>query len=148
MDNFLKSSVELVDVQRTGVSYIVGVLLVLAITMGAVVIFSSIVGFQAQTALGLHALDVRRTGESVVVFLAHRYTGDLIVYNNGIIPVCIAGMSIVELGTNVNFSPCVNVLPNDYAVIDVFATPWPAGGYTIILRTSSNKLMTFKVFVR
>lgn len=138
----------MVDVRRAGVSYIVGVLLVLAITMGAVVVFSSIVGFQAQTALGLHALDVRRTGESVVVFLAHRDTGDLVVYNNGIIPVCIAGMSIVELGTSLNFSPCIDVLPNDYAVIDVFATPWPAGDYTIILRTGSNKLMTFRVFVR
>ncbi|MEM1943852.1 MAG: hypothetical protein QXO30_04025 [Candidatus Caldarchaeum sp.] len=138
----------MVDVRRAGVSYVVGVLLVLAITLATVVVFSSIVGFQAQTALGLHALDVRRTGESVVVFLAHRNTGDLVVYNNGVIPVCIAGISVVELATNVNFSPCINVIPNDYASIDLYATPWPAGQYTIILRTGSNKLMTFRVFVR
>jgi hypothetical protein len=49
-----------------GLSYVVGVLLVLGVTLGAVVVFTQVLGFQAGVLTSLQALDVRRLGESLV----------------------------------------------------------------------------------
>jgi hypothetical protein len=51
---------------RKGLSYVVGVLLVLGVTLGAVVVFTQVLGFQAGVLTSLQALDVRRLGESLV----------------------------------------------------------------------------------
>jgi hypothetical protein len=51
---------------RKGLSYVVGVLLVLGVTLGAVVVFTQVLGFQAGVLTNLQALDVRRLGESLV----------------------------------------------------------------------------------
>lgn len=132
---------------RSGVSYIIGLLIILGVTLAAVVIYSSIVGFQARTIQASSAIDVRRTGESLVVVLAHR-NGQIVVYNNGIIPTCVAAITLVETGATTTFPSCVNVNPQQYATINFLATPWSPGQYTLLIRTATNKLMTFRVQVR
>jgi hypothetical protein len=64
---------------RKGLSYVVGVLLVLGVTLGAVVVFTQVLGFQAGVLTSLQALDVRRLGESLVPVEGIRLAGDIIV---------------------------------------------------------------------
>jgi hypothetical protein len=58
-----------------GLSYVVGVLLVLGVTLGAVVVFTQVLGFQAGVLTSLQALDVRRLGESLVPVEGSQQTG-------------------------------------------------------------------------
>jgi flagellin-like protein len=67
-----------------GLSYVVGVLVVLAVTLAAVVAFSQILGFQAGVLTILQALDVRRLGESLVPVEGISIDGKIILYNNAV----------------------------------------------------------------
>jgi flagellin-like protein len=67
-----------------GLSYVVGVLVVLAVTLAAVVAFSQILGFQAGVLTSLQALDVRRLGESLVPVEGISIDGKIILYNNAV----------------------------------------------------------------
>lgn len=127
------------------------VLLVLAITLAAVVVFVSAAGFQFRTAASFLNLDIRRMGEMMVVVEANSFTGDLVVYNNGMIPTCLRTITVVEMATTGADLTCnINNLtnPGQYRIIDLFATAWPPGKYTLVARTINDKILTFYVLVR
>ncbi len=129
-----------------GLSYIVGVLLVLGVTLAAVVVFTQAAGFQFGVLNQFAALDVRRAGESLVVAEAHG-SGVIIFYNNGVLPVCVAEVHVVQLGSGVVINPCLEINPRDYASYPLLASGWPTGEYTLLVRTSSGKIFSFHVFV-
>jgi hypothetical protein len=87
---------------RKGLSYVVGVLLVLGVTLGAVVVFTQVLGFQAGVLTNLQALDVRRLGESIVPVEGVSVGGKIILYNNGLIPTCFLELRVV--GTTYGYS--------------------------------------------
>jgi len=80
---------------RRGLSYVVGVLLVLGVTLVAVVVFTQVLGFQHGVLAGLQALDVRIVGESLVPVEGVSKAGDIVVYNNGLIPSCFLEVQVV-----------------------------------------------------
>jgi hypothetical protein len=144
---------------RKGLSYVVGVLLVLGVTLGAVVVFTQVLGFQAGVLTSLQALDVRRLGESLVPVEGIRLAGDIIVYNNGLIPTCFLEVRVVgtTLGYSVtNCNPVIMdvVPPRQYGVVNLYdvgigpGPPIPAGEYVVIARTLHNKIVTFRVVFR
>jgi hypothetical protein len=75
----------------------VGVLLVLGVTLGAVVVFTQVLGFQAGVLTSLQALDVRRLGESLVPVEGVSVGGKIILYNNGLIPTCFLELRVVGI---------------------------------------------------
>jgi hypothetical protein len=140
---------------RRGLSYVVGVLLVLGVTLGAVVVFTQVLGFQAGVLTSLQALDVRRLGESLVPVEGIRLAGDIIVYNNGFIPTCflevrVVGTTIGYSVTNCNPVTMDVVPPRQYGVVNLYDTgpPIPPGEYVVIARTLHNKIVTFRVVFR
>jgi flagellin-like protein len=144
---------------RRGLSYVVGVLIVLAVTLAAVVAFSQILGFQAGVLTSLQALDVRRLGESLVPIEGIRLAGDIIVYNNGLIPTCflevrVVGTTIGYSVTNCNPVTMDVVPPRQYGVVNLYdvgigpGPPISAGEYVVIARTLHNKIVTFRVVFR
>jgi hypothetical protein len=142
-----------------GLSYVVGVLLVLGVTLGAVVVFTQVLGFQAGVLTSLQALDVRRLGESLVPVEGIILAGDIIVYNNGLIPTCFLEVRVVgtTLGysvTNCNPVTMDVVPPRQYGVVNLYdlgigpGPPIPPGEYVVIARTLHNKIVTFRVVFR
>jgi hypothetical protein len=89
-------------VNERGLSYTVGILMILVVTLGAVVVFTQVLGFQAGVLTSLQALDVRRLGESLVPVEGISKAGDIIVYNNGLIPTCFLEVRVV--GTTYGYS--------------------------------------------
>ena len=141
---------------RSGLSYIVGVLLVLVVTLAAVVVFTQVLGFQSGVLANLQALDVRRLGESLVPVEGISRAGDIVVYNNGLVPTCFLEVRVI--GTTYGYSvtncnpvtmPLVN--PRQYGVAnlyDIAFTPIPPGEYVVVARTLHNKIVTFRVVFR
>ena len=144
-----------------------GVLLVLGVTLGAVVVFTQVLGFQAGVLTSLQALDVRRLGESLVpvegvigksgssITYVH-----VVVYNNGLIPTCLLEASLLEarvLETTLSFNmptctsdnPLVN--PREYGIVNFCDIGCPSitpKEYVVIARTLHNKIVTFRVVFR
>jgi flagellin-like protein len=146
-------------VEERGLSYVVGVLIVLAVTLAAVVAFSQILSFQSGVLTSLQALDVRRLGESLVPVEGISLAGDIIVYNNGLIPTCflevrVVGTTIGYSVTNCNPVTMDVVPPRQYGVVNLYdvgigpGPPIPAGEYVVIARTLHNKIVTFRVVFR
>jgi len=141
---------------RSGLSYIVGVLLVLVVTLAAVVVFTQVLGFQSGVLANLQALDVRRLGESLVPVEGISRAGDIVVYNNGLVPTCFLEVRVI--GTTYGYSvtncnpvtmPLVN--PRQYGVAnlyDIAFTPIPPGEYVVVARTLHNKIVAFRVVFR
>jgi hypothetical protein len=141
----------------TALSYVVGVLMVLAVTLTAVVVFSQVLGFQSGVLAGLQALDVRRLGESLVPVEGIRMAGDIIVYNNGLIPTCFLEVRVVGTTYGYSVTNCNPVTmdvvpPRQYGVVHLYdvgiGPPIPAGEYVVIARTLHNKIVTFRVVFR
>jgi flagellin-like protein len=130
-----------------GLSYVVGVLVVLAVTLAAVVAFSQILGFQAGVLTSLQALDVRRLGESLVPVEGIRVGGNIILYNNGQIPTCFLELRIVGTTYGYSASSCTAIPPRQTGVVSLGATI-PRGEYVVIARTLNNKIVTFRVTFR
>ena len=130
-----------------GLSYVVGVLVVLAVTLAAVVAFSQILGFQAGVLTSLQALDVRRLGESLVPVEGISIDGKIILYNNGQIPTCFLELRVV--GTSYGYSAlsCTAIPPRQTGVVSLGVTI-PRGEYAVIARTLNNKIVTFRVTFR
>ncbi|MEM2133163.1 MAG: hypothetical protein QW173_07950 [Candidatus Caldarchaeum sp.] len=129
----------------SGLSYIVGVLLVLGITLGAVAVFTAVAGFQSGVLSSLAALDVRRAGESMVVAEFNRYTSDLILYNNGQVPTCILEIRIVGEPSPVYSVPtCTPIPPQQYTTINLGLVS-PPQRFTLIARTINNKILTYTI---
>jgi flagellin-like protein len=142
-------------VANKGLSYVVGVLMVLAVTLAAVVVFSQVLGFQAGVLKSLQALDVRRLGESLVLVEGIRLAGDIIVYNNGLIPTCFLEVRVVGTTYGYSVTNCNPVTmdvvpPRQYGVVNLYdiGPPIPAGEYVVIARTLHNKIVTFRVVFR
>jgi hypothetical protein len=103
----------------------VGVLLVLGVTLGAVVVFTQVLGFQAGVLTSLQALDVRRLGESLVPVEGIRLAGDIIVYNNGLIPTCFLEVRVVGTTYGYSVTNCNPVTmdvvpPRQYGVVNLY----------------------------
>jgi hypothetical protein len=133
----------------------VGVLLVLGVTLGAVVVFNQVLGFQAGVITSLQALDVRRLGESLVPVEGIRMAGDIIVYNNGLIPTCFLEVRVVGTTYGYSVTNCNPVTmdvvpPRHYGVVNLYdiGSPIPPGEYIVIARTLHNKIVTFRVVFR
>jgi hypothetical protein len=133
----------------------VGVLLVLGVTLGAVVVFTQVLGFQAGVLTSLQALDVRRLGESIVPVEGIRMAGDIIVYNNGLIPTCFLEVRVVGTTYGYSVTNCNPVTmdvvpPRHYGVVNLYdiGSPIPPGEYIVIARTLHNKIVTFRVVFR
>jgi flagellin-like protein len=148
-------SVGAMYVANKGLSYVVGVLMVLAVTLAAVVVFSQVLGFQAGVLKSLQALDVRRLGESLVLVEGIRLAGDIIVYNNGLIPTCFLEVRVVGTTYGYSVTNCNPVTmdvvpPRQYGVVNLYdiGPPIPPGEYVVIARTLHNKIVTFRVVFR
>jgi hypothetical protein len=145
----------IITVNRKGLSYVVGVLLVLGVTLGAVVVFTQVLGFQAGVLTSLQALDVRRLGESIVPVEGIRMAGDIIVYNNGLIPTCFLEVRVVGTTYGYSVTNCNPVTmdvvpPRQYGVVNLYdiGPPIEPGEYVVIARTLHNKIVTFRVVFR
>jgi hypothetical protein len=132
---------------RKGLSYVVGVLLVLGVTLGAVVVFTQVLGFQAGVLTSLQALDVRRLGESLVPVEGVSRDGKIILYNNGLIPTCFLELRVVDPPYGYSVASCSPVQPRQIDVVSLGATISP-GEYVVIARTLHNKIVTFRVVFR
>jgi hypothetical protein len=136
---------------RKGLSYVVGVLLVLGVTLGAVVVFTQVLGFQAGVLTSLQALDVRRLGESLVPVEGVSVGGKIILYNNGLIPTCFLELRVVDPPVDPTYgysvASCSPVQPRQIDVVSLGATISP-GEYVVIARTLHNKIVTFRVVFR
>ena len=132
---------------RRGLSYVVGVLIVLAVTLAAVVAFSQILGFQAGVLTSLQALDVRRLGESLVPVEGVSVGGKIILYNNGLIPTCFLELRVVGTTYGYSVASCSPVPPRQTDVVSLGATISP-GEYVVIARTLHNRIVTFSVVFR
>jgi hypothetical protein len=132
---------------RKGLSYVVGVLLVLGVTLGAVVVFTQVLGFQAGVLTSLQALDVRRLGESLVPVEGVSVGGKIILYNNGLIPTCFLELRVVGTTYGYSVASCSPVQPRQTDVVSLGATISP-GEYVVIARTLHNKIVTFRVVFR
>jgi hypothetical protein len=134
-----------------GLSYVVGVLLVLGVTLGAVVVFTQVLGFQAGVLTSLQALDVRRLGESLVPVEGVSVGGKIILYNNGLIPTCFLELRVVDPPVDPTYgysvASCSPVQPRQIDVVSLGATISP-GEYVVIARTLHNKIVTFRVVFR
>jgi flagellin-like protein len=130
-----------------GLSYVVGVLVVLAVTLAAVVAFSQIHGFQAGVLTSLQALDVRRLGESLVPVEGISIGGNIILYNNGQIPTCFLELRVVGTTYGYSASSCTAIPPRQTGVVSLGVTI-PRGEYVVIARTLNNKIVTFRVTFR
>jgi len=130
-----------------GLSYVVGVLVVLAVTLAAVVAFSQILGFQAGVLTSLQALDVRRLGESLVPVEGISIDGKIILYNNGQIPTCFLELRVVGTTYGYSASSCTDIPPRQTGVVSLGVTI-PRGEYAVIARTLNNKIVTFRVTFR
>jgi flagellin-like protein len=149
-------------VEERGLSYVVGVLIVLAVTLAAVVAFSQILSFQAGVLTSLQALDVRRLGESLVpvegvigksgssITYVH-----MVVYNNGLVPTCLLEASVLETTLSFNKPTCTAdnplVKPREYGIVkfcDIGCPSITPKEYVVIARTLHNKIVTFRVVFR
>jgi flagellin-like protein len=134
-------------IEKRGLSYVVGVLIVLAVTLAAVVAFSQILSFQAGVLTSLQALDVRRLGESLVPVEGVSRGGKIILYNNGLIPTCFLELRVVDPPYGYSVASCSPVQPRQIDVVSLGATISP-GEYVVIARTLHNKIVTFRVVFR
>jgi hypothetical protein len=137
----------IITVNRKGLSYVVGVLLVLGVTLGAVVFFTQVLGFQAGVLTSLQALDVRRLGESLVPVEGVSVGGNIVLYNNGLIPTCFLELRVVGTPYGYSVASCSPVQPRQIEVVSLGATISP-GEYVVIARTLHNKIVTFRVVFR
>jgi hypothetical protein len=137
----------IITVNRKGLSYVVGVLLVLGVTLGAVVVFTQVLGYQAGVLTSLQALDVRRLGESLVPVEGVSTGGKIILYNNGLIPTCFLELRVVGTTYGYSVASCSPVQPRQIDVVSLGATISP-GEYVVIARTLHNKIVTFRVVFR
>jgi hypothetical protein len=137
----------IITVNRKGLSYVVGVLLVLGVTLGAVVVFTQVLGFQAGVLTSLQALDVRRLGESLVPVEGVSVGGNIVLYNNGLIPTCFLELRVVGTPYGYSVASCSPVQPRQIDVVSLGATISP-GEYVVIARTLHNKIVTFRVVFR
>jgi hypothetical protein len=137
----------IITVNRKGLSYVVGVLLVLGVTLGAVVFFTQVLGFQAGVLTSLQALDVRRLGESLVPVEGVSVGGNIVLYNNGLIPTCFLELRVVGTPYGYSVASCSPVQPRQIDVVSLGATISP-GEYVVIARTLHNKIVTFRVVFR
>jgi hypothetical protein len=134
-------------VNERGLSYTVGILMILAVTLGAVVVFTQVLGFQSGVLTSLQALDVRRLGESLVPVEGISKAGDIIVYNNGFIPTCFLEVHIVGTTYGYAVPSCSPIPPRQWGAVSLGATI-PPGEYVVIARTLHNKIVTFRVVFR
>ncbi len=142
--------------ERRGLSYVIGVLVVLGVTLAAVVIFTQVLGFQSGVLSSLQALDVRRLGESLVPVEGISLAGDIVVYNNGLVPTCFLEVRVIGTTygysvTNCNPVTMPLISPRQYGVAnlyDIAITPIPPGEYVVMARTLHNKIVTFRVVFR
>jgi hypothetical protein len=100
-------------------------------------------------------LDVRRLGESLVPVEGIRMAGDIIVYNNGLIPTCFLEVRVVGTTYGYSVTNCNPVTmdvvpPRQYGVVNLYdiGPPIPPGEYVVIARTLHNKIVTFRVVFR
>jgi len=132
---------------RAGLSYVVGVLMVLGITLAAVAIFTQVLGFQSGVLASLQALDVRRLGESLVPVEGISRAGDIVVYNNGLVPTCFLEVRVIGTTYGYSVASCDPVNPRQTGVVNI-GTPVPHGEYVVLARTLHNKIVTFRVVFR
>jgi hypothetical protein len=140
-------SVRAMYMAHKGLSYVVGVLMVLAVTLAAVVVFSQVLGLQSGVLAGLQALDVRRLGESLVPVEGISVGGKIILYNNGLIPTCFLELRVVGTPYGYSVASCSPIPPRQTDVVSLGATI-PPGEYVVIARTLHNKIVTFRVVFR
>jgi hypothetical protein len=119
----------------------------LGVTLGAVVVFTQVLGFQAGVLTSLQALDVRRLGESLVPVEGVSIGGKIILYNNGLIPTCFLELRVVDPPYGYSVASCSPVPPRQTDVVSLGATISP-GEYVVIARTLHNKIVTFRVVFR
>jgi flagellin-like protein len=134
-------------IEKRGLSYVVGVLVVLAVTLAAVVAFSQILSFQSGVLTSLQALDVRGLGESLVPVEGISIGGKIILYNNGQIPTCFLELRVVGTTYGYSASSCTAIPSRQTGVVSLGVTI-PRGEYAVIARTLNNKMVTFRVTFR
>ncbi|MEM2237096.1 MAG: hypothetical protein QW351_01815 [Candidatus Caldarchaeum sp.] len=131
-------------VKTGGISYVAGVLLVLAVTVSTIALYTTVVGFQSQTILSLSALDIRRASESLIIVEYHRPTNTLVVYNNGLIPTCFVEITVAGMGVVYSNPSCTPIPPNQATTLTL-ALINPPQTLTLIARTIHNKILTYTI---
>jgi len=126
-----------------GLSYVIGVLLVLGITVAAVGFYTVAVSYQGNVVSGFLALDLVRSGESLVVAHYQPSTGELVLYNNGRVATCFVEVVAAGVGTVYSDPACTPIAPLSYYSIKL--SPAPPAKTIIIARTLNNKILTYTV---
>ncbi|MEM2051356.1 MAG: hypothetical protein QW614_00200 [Candidatus Caldarchaeum sp.] len=132
-------------VKTGGISYVAGVLLVLAVTISTIALYTTVVGFQSQTILSLSALDIRRASESLVIVEYHRPTSTLVVYNNGLIPTCFVEITVAGMMGAAYSNPNCTPIPPNKATTLTLGLINPPQKLTLIARTIHNKILTYTI---
>ena len=134
---------------RRGVSYVVGVLVVLGVTLAAAVLFTQVLGFQSGVLGGFHTLDVRRLGESLVPVEGISKGGKIVLYNNGLMPTCFVEVEVMRGGSVYKYSTpsCSPVPPRQLSEVAIGGNI-PSGEYVAVARTLNNRVVTFRVVFR
>ncbi|MCS6783925.1 MAG: hypothetical protein RMI43_01860 [Candidatus Caldarchaeum sp.] len=127
-----------------GISYLLAVLIVLAITLVAIVVFSSAVGFQTQTLAVFSEVEIRKVGESLVIAEFHRPSSTFVVYNNGLVPTCFVEMTLVGGPSFYNNPSCTPIQPGQHQIIPTGLVN-PPQKFTVLARTINNKIITYTI---
>ncbi|MEM1944822.1 MAG: hypothetical protein QW756_06025 [Nitrososphaerota archaeon] len=131
-------------VERHALSYIVGALLILAITVSAVALYSSTTSFQSQVIFSLSILDVKRVSESLVIVEYHRPSDTLVIYNDGVVSTCFVELALVGGPIFYSNPSCTPIQPGQFATITAGLVS-PPQKFTIIARTIHNKIVTYTI---
>jgi len=141
--NFTRPFFSGLGLASSALSYIVGVLLVLAITIVAVGVYSLAVSYQGNVFSGFLALDLVRSGESLVVVHYQPSTGELVLYNNGRVATCFVEVIASGIGTVYSDPACTPIPP--LSLYSITLSPAPPAKTVIIARTTTNKILTYTV---
>ncbi|MEM0350128.1 MAG: hypothetical protein QW074_06130 [Candidatus Caldarchaeum sp.] len=127
-----------------GLSYIVGVLLILGVTLAAVGVYTAVASQQSNILMQFNILDIRRAGESLVVVEYHRASGQLVLYNNGQVPTCLVEVVAVGVGAVYSNPSCslIDPLRTDTISLGLVSPPQKI---TLVARTINNKILTYTI---
>lgn len=133
--------------QAFGLSYVLAVLIVLAISVAAAAIYASISQHGLQIMLNIGAEYVDKVSEKLSVIHAEK-TGSseitLVVYNYGSIPICIKQVLVVGGGdVNIPASNCkVNPLTIKTFQLTVSPIPTVNNRFKLVIITDRNNVIT------
>lgn len=136
--------------KKSGLSYILAVLLVLGVTVVAASIYALLVQGQLSVILSTRRGDIDRVLEKVEIVHAVKTsssTVDVLLYNYGDIPTCIVEAYYLDGGLQASPS-CSLIQPHQTQLLTLnFGGSLPNQDFKIILITQNNNILSAEVTV-